>query len=51
MTVKDVQCKFCRNEIRSDLCELATIHTDVDGKEKNFCCVICARQDEDTEKK
>lgn len=44
MSPKFVRCEFCKVEIPSEPCELATYRTVIDGKEYVFCCEKCCQR-------
>ena len=37
-----VRCDFCKAEIPSEACKLATYSTVINGKKYVFCCEKCA---------
>jgi YHS domain-containing protein len=39
-----VRCEFCKTEISTETCKLATYSTTIDGKEYTFCCQQCAKR-------
>jgi YHS domain-containing protein len=46
-----VQCEFCKVEIPSGTCQLASYSTVIDGKEYVFCCKSCAERYQQKKKK
>lgn len=39
-----IRCEFCNVKIPSEICQLATYHTTIDGKKYIFCCPNCAER-------
>ena len=44
MKPKAFQCEYCKTDVSSEPCRLASIKTVIDGKEYVFCCSSCAQQ-------
>ncbi|NWG11364.1 hypothetical protein HXY33_06440 [Candidatus Bathyarchaeota archaeon] len=44
MSSEFVRCEFCKAEIPTESCQLATYRTVIDGKEYVFCCAHCAQR-------
>jgi YHS domain-containing protein len=51
MTHEFVRCDFCKSEIPTEACKLATYSKIIDGKRFVFCCQQCAKQYEDRKRK
>jgi|MudIll2142460700_1097286.scaffolds.fasta_scaffold1557157_2 YHS domain-containing protein len=48
MKPKVVQCEYCKTDVSSEPCKLASIKTVIDGKEYVFCCLSCAQQSKES---
>jgi YHS domain-containing protein len=44
VTPEFVRCDFCKSEIPTETCKLATYSRTIDGKQFVFCCQQCAKQ-------
>jgi len=51
MKPKAVQCEYCKTDVSSEPCRLASIKTIIDGKEHVFCCSSCAQQSKERKTK
>jgi hypothetical protein len=51
MKTEPVKCEFCKAEISSEACQLASYKTFINGVERVFCCQQCFKRYEQEKKK
>jgi hypothetical protein len=51
MKTKTTKCEFCSSESTSELCQLSTATTIIDGKKYTACCIKCAGKSAEEEPK